>query len=154
MRCTVPRDEHDLEITVTRHRSLLAALAVPLILSACSLGGTSAPPSPVVAEVNGRAITLAQLDEKIASQLYDARSQALELLIAELVIETEAEQRGVSQQELVEQQAAVLGEVTDEEVAQFFASNRARMRPEDTLEKMISGGGRDIFLQFIFGTIY
>ena len=136
MRCTVPRDVHALEITMTRHRNLLAALAVPLILSACSHGATSAPPSPVVAEVNGRAITLAQLDEKIASQLYDARSQGLELLIADLVIATEAERRGVSQQELVEQQAAVLGEVTDEEVAQFFASNRARMRPEDTLEKI------------------
>ncbi|MEE2662736.1 MAG: thioredoxin domain-containing protein [Myxococcota bacterium] len=121
---------------MTRHRNLLATLTVPLILSACSHGATSAPPSPVVAEVNGRAITLAQLDEKIASQIYDARSQGLELLIAELVIATEAERRGVSQQELVEQQTAVLGEVTDEEVAQFFASNRARMRPEDTLEKI------------------
>lgn len=117
-----------------RHRTLLATMTVPLALAACSQSGTSALPSPIVAEVNGRAVTLEQLDEKIASKLYDARSEALELLITEIVIETEAEQRGVSEQELLEQQATLLGAVTDEEIAQFFESNRGRMRPDATLE--------------------
>ncbi len=117
-------------------RTLLAALAISVIASACSLGTGSSPPSPVVAEVNGRSITLAELDEKIAAQLYEARAEALEGLIADLVVATEAEKRGLSEQELVEHHGELLGDVDDEEVARFFAENRARMRPGETLAKI------------------
>jgi protein-disulfide isomerase len=118
------------------HRTLLAALSAALLASACSSNGVGAPASPIVAEVNGRSVTLEELDAKIAPELYDARSEALDGLIAELVIETEAERRGISRDELVNQQIQSLGEVSDDEVAKFFEENRARMRPEETLENI------------------
>jgi protein-disulfide isomerase len=118
------------------HLALPAALLLSLLATACSSGGTSSPSSPIVAEVNGRKVTLAELDAKIAGEIYDARSEALDGLISELVIETEAERRGIDEDELIEQQVAALGGVSDEEVAAFFEQNRARMRPDETLENI------------------
>jgi len=119
-------------------RMLLAALALCVIASACSSNGGGAEPtaSAVVAEVNGRPVTLAELDAKIAAQIYDARSEALEGMIGELVVETEAARRGISEDELLEQQTAELGDVSDAEVEAFFEENRARMRPDETLENI------------------
>jgi protein-disulfide isomerase len=112
-----------------------AALA---LASACSMksgGGNASPASPVVAEVNGRKITLSELDERIASQLYEVRSEALDELVQEIVLETEAEKRGLTPAELVSQETAARGAVTDADVEAFFEENKARMRPDETLEK-------------------
>jgi protein-disulfide isomerase len=112
---------------------------LPLIASACSSNGSGSgrdASSPLVAEVNGQPVTLAELDEKIASQLYDARSAALDQLIAQLVVETEATRRGVSEQQLVEQLTAELDAIGDEEVQAFFDENSARMRPDETVENI------------------
>jgi len=120
---------------------LLAALVLPLIASSCSSNGGSgeraALPAPlVVAEVNGREITLQEVDSKIAGEIYDARSGALEELVTDLVIETEAERRGLTTDELIEQQIEQLGAVDDAEIAAFFEENRSRMRPDETLENV------------------
>jgi len=117
---------------------LVAALA---FAAACSSGSgpqraESPTGSPVVAEVNGREITLAELDEHIAVQLYEARAEALDELVQELVLETEAAERGLEAGELVELEAQQLGAVTDEEVAAFFEENRERMRPDETLDNV------------------
>ena len=117
----------------------LTALWMALALGACSSNGDGGPAqgdAVVIAQVNGRAITLAEIDEQIAGELYEARSEALQARITEVIIELEAEQRGVSPDDLIELEAAELGAVSDEEVEAFFQQNRARMRPNETLESV------------------
>lgn len=118
----------------------LLALVLVATLSACSSTGDakrdSAAENPVVAVVNGREVTLAELDERIASQLYDARSEALEEWVRELVIETEASKRGITEEALIEAEVAALGPVGDDEVSAFFEQNKERMRPGETLESV------------------
>ena len=88
---------------------------------ACGAGkAPAANDNAVVAEINGETITLADLDERIAGELYEVRSNALEELIRERVFESEAESRGVSVEQLLETEAAAVGEISDEEVAAFF----------------------------------
>ena len=117
----------------------LTALSMALALGACSSngdGGAAQGDAVVVAQVNDRAITLAEIDEQIAGELYEARSEALQARVTELIIELEAEQRGVSPDELIALEAAELGAISDEEVEAFFQQNRARMRPNETLENV------------------
>lgn len=107
----------------------------------CSLSGTAQDPtagstSPAVAEVNGRVVTLEELDARIAGELYDLRTQELEGWLREIVIEGEAEKRGISVEDLLEAASADTGTITDEAVAAFFEENRARMRPDETLENI------------------
>ncbi|MCA9509497.1 MAG: thioredoxin domain-containing protein [Myxococcota bacterium] len=119
-----------------------AALAALLLAHApaCSSTGDTAScaeaASPVVAVVNEREVTLAELDERIAAQLFDARSEALDEWVRDLVVETEAKKRGVTKEELLESEVASLGAVDDAEVAAFFEENKERMRPGETLENV------------------
>lgn len=116
-------------------RTLLAALTLGLSAAACSsIGGVPPEASPIVAEVNGKTITLAELDARIAPALYEARAEALEQIVGDLVLETEAERRGLSVDDLVEQEVAALGDVDDAEVQAFFDANRSRMGGDVTLE--------------------
>ena len=120
--------------------ALASLLLTAFIVAGCSSNGAVKAPAAndntVVAEINGDTITLADLDERIAGELYEVRSNALEELIRERVFESEAESRGVSVEQLLETEAAAVGEVSDEEVAAFFEENRARMRPDETLENI------------------
>ena len=124
---------------MTANRKRLTAIFMAFAIGACFSNGNgkqSGDAISIAAEVNGRQVTLAEIDERIAGQLYEARTEALEARITELVVETEAEQRGMSPQELVESEARELGAVSDAEVEEFFEQNRARMRPDETLENV------------------
>jgi protein-disulfide isomerase len=120
---------------------------------ACLLLGGCAPEaarddSPVVATVDGQSITRAQLDDWIRDQLfeqqvasknesqqYEARSEALEEMISERVLDAAAATAGVDREGLIEQKVAELGPVTDEEVSAFFEQHKDRFRPpNNTLE--------------------
>lgn len=101
----------------------LAVVAVLAVLTACSTPDTStgsatranAPAgddgaSAVVAEVNGEAITRAELEEEAAAPLarlrqeeYDIRRQVLETLIAERLVGAAARDQGISTEELLRQ---------------------------------------------------
>ena len=89
----------------------------------------------VVARVGDRAITLEEVDQKaIASnrsvyqELYDARRSAVETLIAEELLTQEAKKRGVSKDELIEQEITPnIDTVTDSDVEAFYNQNRNRM---------------------------
>jgi predicted DsbA family dithiol-disulfide isomerase len=66
--------------------------------------------SAVVAEVDGEAITRAELDEEAAAPLarlrqeeYDVRRQVLEALIADRLVEAAARDQGISTEELLQQ---------------------------------------------------
>lgn len=88
----------------------------------------------VVAVVKGRPITAEELEMSLASELYQLQMQIyamkkdrLDRIITERLLEEEANERGVSIQQLVtdsvpRQQV----NVTDEEVEHYYAANRAK----------------------------
>ena len=82
---------------------------------------------------------------KTYQDLYNVRRDALEALIAEALLQQEAENRGVSVDDLVSAEIeAKLEPVTDAEVETFYNTNRARLRGQ-TLEQI--GGQIREFLE-------
>lgn len=104
----------------------------------------------VVARVDGLEITLGEVDARalktnmaVFQQLYDARRQAVEELLAEALLDREATRRGITREELEAQEIrAKIPEVTAKDVENFYNQNRARIPPEQTLE-LLSGQIRD-----------
>lgn len=104
----------------------------------------SASGSNVVARVGDREITLGEVDERalkvnmaVFQQLYDARRQAVEELLAEALLEQEATKRGISAEELEAQEIrSKIPEVTAKDVEDFFNQNRGRIPPGQTLEQL------------------
>ena len=106
----------------------------------------------IVAKVGDREFTLDQVDEravrtsmKAYQDLYNVRQAALEELIAETLLEREAESRGVSVDDLVAVEiTAKLAPVTEADIESFYNMSRNRLRGQ-TLEQM--GGQIRKFLQ-------
>ena len=106
---------------------VLAGL-LPLALSACQQGGPSAEqPKELAAEVDGQAISVAELDERIKQELfesragspaklYDLRSDMLEQMIRERLLDAESKRRGVPPEAVVELEIKDMGPVSEEEV--------------------------------------
>jgi len=97
----------------------------------------------VLATVEGRAITEADISGAIAgqmvrinSQIYTLKKQALDTLIGDLLLEQEAKKRGVSREQLLQQEVnAKVGAASDAEVEQVYNANKARLGNK-TLEEM------------------
>lgn len=120
----------------------LAAFCL-LLLGPSALGQT---PETVLASVNGHPITLKQVDESMATQIYPLQQQlyairkaALENLVTAKILQSEAAARGISIEELRRQ--LTLGEINvaraqiDEAYTQnksFFAS----MSPDEARERL------------------
>jgi hypothetical protein len=100
--------------------------------------------SNVVARVGDREITLGEVDERalkanmaVFQQLYDARRQAVEELLAEALLDAEAARLGITREELVTREiGSKIPEVTAADVEDFFNENRARIPPGQTLEEL------------------
>jgi hypothetical protein len=90
----------------------------------------------VVARVGDREITMAELDQKVLAtnvqifqELYNARSAALGELVAEVLLAREAEKRGITVDELIEQEiTSDVTPVTDEDIDAFYEQNRVGLR--------------------------
>lgn len=124
----------------------LAALTGPAGLG-CSTGGPASE-SPPAATIDGETIRVADVDAFIKDELfdresrggqpsrvYDLRSDALQRLLARRAVESEARRRGVTPEELIHSEVEARGEVTDEEVAAFYAKHEDRLRGA-TLEQV------------------
>ena len=127
----------------SRGTRLFALASLILLLGASALGQT---PETVLASVNGSQITLKQVDDSMAAQIYPLQQQlyairkaALENLIVAKVLQSEAAVRGISIEELRRQ--LTLGEIkvsraqVDEayrQNASFFAS----MSPDEARERL------------------
>ncbi len=118
-----------------------ASACLALLLLACE-GGEG---SEVAAELNGVAITTAELDAWIKEslfrsqartpvELYELRERGLEALLQERAIELEAGRRRVSPERLIELEMEALGPVGDAEITAFYEENRAAIG-DDTLEQ-------------------
>jgi len=104
--------------------------------SGSSSGGT------IAARIGDQEITLQELDAKVQrtnSKVYqaffDARKQALDGMVGDALLDAEAESRGISQADLVNEITAKLPTVTDADIADFFNKNQAQMRGR-TLEQI------------------
>jgi protein-disulfide isomerase len=104
--------------------------------------------STPVARIGDVTITLDELDEWIKNdlfdrqtagrnpaKLFDVRRPALDQLIAQRVLDREAERRNLAVDEVIAAEVAALGEVSDEEVAQFYADQVDQMGGQ-TLEQI------------------
>ncbi len=104
----------------------------------------TASDSSVVARVGDREITLGEVDERairanmaVFQQLYDARRQAIEAILAEALLDREAANRGITREELESQEIRnKIPEVSAKDVEDFFNENRARIPAEQTLEQL------------------
>ena len=130
--------------------ALLGLLALAL---ACQPQGgpTGAPEvegaSTPVARINGQAVTVAELDDAIKHQLFmretsggdpsqvqEMRLDSIDHFVDERLLEVEAEKRGISTEELLDQETAG-AEVSDQEIDAFYEENKARLG-DRTLEQM------------------
>jgi hypothetical protein len=110
---------------------------------------SAADPS-VVARIGDREITLGEVDQRalksnmmVFQQLYDARRQAIEELLAEALLDEEAERLGITREELETREIrSKVPEVTQKDVEDFYNQNRGRIPPDQTLEQL-SGQIRD-----------
>ena len=124
----------------------LAALGV--VSPACAQEAQEQPKpgadSSVVAEVGGKPITMAELEQSMAPELEQLDRQRRKMLeeglgrlVEQRLIEAEAEARGTTADALIAAETAkVGGEVTDEEATAFFEQNRARVGNR-TLEQLL-----------------
>lgn len=138
----------------TRRASLVASIALLVVAIAVHAEDKTAksPSSPAVATAGGVSITAAQLEEKVGTRLIGLRTQeflfkqqALEEMIAALLLEKEAASRRVSVPELiraeVEEKAAP---VTEEEKRRDYERARPRLgnKPEAEAMKAIEANLR------------
>ena len=119
---------------------LSGAACLALGLDACSGQRGSAPaeaPAEVAAEIDGEAITVAELDDRIkeelfrsragdAAKLYDLRSDMLDEMIRQRLLEAEGKRRGVPPEGVVELELKAMGPVPEEEIVAFYEKNFAK----------------------------
>lgn len=124
-------------------RPVLLLTILFLSFSVATYGQTS---ETVVASVNGKAITLQQVDEAILAQLYPLQQQiyalrksSLENLITSRLLHDEARKRGVSIEKLREQFTTGEVTITIAQVEESFTKNVsyfAAMSPDEAKERL------------------
>jgi protein-disulfide isomerase len=97
------------------------------------------PATEPLAEVNGDAITTAELERALGAklstleeQIYTLKRQELESLIAQRLLAQEAVRRGIPITALVDAEVtAKVGLVTEQEIEAFYTANKARLRGDE-----------------------
>jgi hypothetical protein len=129
-------------LTRCKHLVLAVALTVPSLVCAQQPAPSAAVagPADVAARVGDRVITVAELDEawrkadaaahaQAAQALYDGRRQALDRLLADLLIEQAAKAKGVSPAQFTKDEIARRTKpVADADVEAFYQQNVSRMQ--------------------------
>lgn len=120
-------------------------VAIGLLFASCSTSARQAPlqtATDVVATVGSTSITLGQVDElalqqpagnfgsvKLSQALYEARRQALDELVANLLFDQEAKKRVIDRAALVEQEVTrIVVQPSDLDVTAWYQGNRQRLR--------------------------
>ncbi len=153
--------------TLSRGLALGAILAMTVgLLPACSAqgGGAEAKPAPsVVAEVDGKPVTQADLEAAAAPQLKQIEAQRQKILegvlgqlIEDRLVEAEAASRGMKAEDLMAAEVdGKVAQVTDADVDAWYEENKARVRqPKEQvvsqikafLEQQRTGEAREAFL--------
>lgn len=113
-------------------------IGLSLFMALPDVGAGQSPEArgAVVAVVDGKEITQEQLTERVSgellkleTQIYEVRRNGVEELISDYLLEQAAKARGLSGQQLLQQEAdSKVGQVTAKEVEDFYAANQARIR--------------------------
>lgn len=114
--------------------SLIISLLLPLLIYGAYITGQSAvggnTSSQVVSKINGKRITLGELDSRIGAEMrkldlqrYNMRKQALE----RLVIESEAKKVGASFNQVLEDSVAKYSTVTEDEISDFYKNYKSQI---------------------------
>jgi hypothetical protein len=124
-----------------KYAVLAAAFAMPAVVCAQqSTGQTAASPNDPAARVGDRVITIQEVDEawrktdpiehtKAAQALYEGRKEALDRMIADILIEEAAKAKGVSAAQYTKEETAKrVKPVTDADIATFYEQNKGRMQ--------------------------
>jgi protein-disulfide isomerase len=133
-------------------RSCAAALAAAALVSPAVAGDKKDSTSSPVAIVDGQPIDAAALDAAIQGPLqdlrareYQLRSQALEALVAQALLEREAKARGVAPAVLERTEILDKAVVTEEEARGFYEANKARFgdaSEKDVMQQIRAGLGQ------------
>jgi protein-disulfide isomerase len=121
-----------------------ATLAILLAL-ACSAPAQQAPTqdSDVAARVGDRAITMKDVDERwrevdaadraqAIQKLYEGRKQALDAIVADMLVEQAAKAKNVKTEDFLQTELTRrLTPVTDAEVSAFYQQNQSQMQGRD-----------------------
>jgi len=116
---------------------LIGAACLALLLPACrssSPSGSDSGPAEIAAEIDGVSITTDEVDRRIKDELfasragspaklYEMRSDTLEEMIRERLLEAEGKKRGIPSTAVVELEIKEMGPIADEEVAAFYKQN-------------------------------
>ncbi len=98
-------------------------------------GGES--PDQVVATWAGKKLTLREVDEGIASEIFEARRKEIEQRVMKDLIDSEAAKAKQSPDDWIRKQVeANTKEPSDDEIAAVFAQSQSQMPPGSTLETM------------------
>jgi protein-disulfide isomerase len=124
-----------------RHLLITSALLLALACSTTAQQSSSGPGgSEAAARVGNRTITMKEIEDKwkqaspgehaqALQQLYDGRKQALDTIIADMLIEQAAKAKGQTPDQFIQ---AEIGRrtkpVTDEQVVAFFNENQSQMQ--------------------------
>jgi len=129
--------------------SFMRVIATVIILLALACAAPAQQPpgvaggTDVAARVGDRAITVGELDQRwrttapaeqaqALQQVYEGRRQALESIVADMLIERAAKASGMDQEKYAEAEVARrLKPVTDEQVSAFYKENQAQMQGHD-----------------------
>ncbi|MEW6298413.1 MAG: hypothetical protein AB1671_11810 [Thermodesulfobacteriota bacterium] len=115
------------------NKGLLAWLLVPLLALPALLRAEET--NAVLATIDGRTFTEADIAAQIEpqmirinNQIYAAKKQALDTAIGDYLIEQEAKKRGISREQLLQQEVHdKVTPVSDAEVEQVYNNNKARI---------------------------
>jgi len=138
---------------------LSGAACLSLALAACSGQRGSAPAegtTEVAAEIDGKTITVFELDDRIKQELfrsragdpaklYELRSDMLDEMIRERLLEDEGKRRGVPPEGVVELELKAMGPVPEEEIVAFYEQNFAKQGDRkledirDQIERYLTG---------------
>ena len=133
-------------------RLLPVLLFASLVAASCSPNGAvqgDAAGNEVIARVNDRPITTAELDVWIKDQLFErevgskspaerfeVRSRAVSEMIDEMLLDAEADSRGVDSEAVFRQEIEALGPMSDDDVSKFYEEHGSRFRASDTLDTL------------------
>jgi protein-disulfide isomerase len=117
---------------MTGRIALIGALALAAAGGSASAAAEDGPPGPL-AIVAGKPIAASEVDELVRAQLMDLRarehqlrSQALDALVTQALLEKEAAARGTTPEALHKAEVEDKAVVTDAEAKSYYAANKAR----------------------------
>jgi protein-disulfide isomerase len=129
------REQRQRELAAKLSERLRAAAQVKKNVEAATPPATAADRARVLATVNGEAITSADIEDSlrpvvygVQEQVYGLRRQEVELKINDLLLQQEAQKRGVTARSLLDAEVeSKLPAVTEADAQKFYDENKERI---------------------------